>query len=326
MYAAFRSPPKQQGKPISRWRLVVPLLLVVALQVTLLTYVAVAWAEMFKGVLSTRLATFSNIPLAKDAADPSAWLMLVLTKISSLCALALYTHAEVQAAVELFEGLREDMQNTAADVRPSIATLLVPLLQLVVALITLFVQGVIFQTYAVPFDHDKEKYKNVMDAVLACVSLAFILEIDDRTWKVVQLMLDRTANCDSSQPVDVLANVWQLSQTVSHETSEFITAERRWQWLHQTCGNCICLPCRCLLQYSSCLWKRLKQLAPCLQCFLVLSFHTLLFIYECTFGMLLVLYATEFTFDFMEDSGREAAAAKALAIICFFAFQVVAGV
>jgi hypothetical protein len=44
MYAAFGANPTQQvNNPIPHWRLVIPLLLVVGLQLTLLTYVTIGW-------------------------------------------------------------------------------------------------------------------------------------------------------------------------------------------------------------------------------------------------------------------------------------------
>jgi hypothetical protein len=286
MYAAFRTPDVQHMEGLkTRWRLLTPLLLVVALQVTLLTYVTVAWKEKFTDMLSTSLAVltaaFKNdaITSALLLGDPWSWLLLALTKISSVCTLALYTHAEVQAAVTLFDELQDGMHNVAVldDQQPSCWTLLVPLLQLGVANYTLFVQGVLFQTYTVPTGISTTTHVNVLDAVLASVGLAFILEIDDRIWKLMQPVYE------NSQATDLLATLW------AH--------------LGFCCESCIC----CEVFWAS-------------------VFTVLLFVYECTFGMLLILYSTEFTINLIADSSMPLAIAIVLGCLCFFGFQVVLGV
>jgi magnesium-transporting ATPase (P-type) len=126
--------------------------------------------------------------LTTDLANPESWLLLVLTKISSLCALAMYTHVEVQAAVKLFENLR-DARHPWINARPFVGMLIVPLLQLAVAAYTLLVQGTLFQTSTEAIGTNTVQYVNLLDVVLASVGLTFILQIDDQAWTMIQPLL-----------------------------------------------------------------------------------------------------------------------------------------
>jgi hypothetical protein len=309
VYKAFGGSTVQAGP--QRCMLVLSLVLVVTLQLALLSYVAAAWSERFKTALSYNLATYPIIGqgiqlpgLARKMAN--YWFLLILAKVGSLCALALYTHAEVQAAVDLFEELRNARKQKPApststsstagsrsqhssqkgqqsDPPPSVGTLIVPILQLMVAAATLFVQGIMYQSYTVRAAADADKSTFAMDAVYSCVGLVFILDIDNQAWKLVQPLLN-TGNGDSPNLLTAAGN-WMAGAG---------------QW---TCCSCCCC-----------------------ECFLVYFFHIMLFVYECTFGMLLTLYATDHVLVLRIDNPGQLAAAIVLGFFCFKTVQTVAGV
>jgi hypothetical protein len=267
--------------------------------------------------LSTNLATYPIIGksvklpgLARDLAN--FWFLLILAKVGSLCALALFTHAEVQAAVDLFEELRQAryIQDGQQLKTPTpVGTLVVPLLQLMVATATLFVQGIMYQSYTVPAAADSYKFTFAMEAVYSCVGLVFILDLDNQAWKLVQPLLTNG----------------------NHDSPHLLTAvgqpmEAAWTWMiaccKEICRQCRrCMPCSslaaccCCNSYCSCCsWE----------CVLVYAFHIILFVYECTFGMLLTLYATDHALILSVDNPGQLAAAIVLSFFCFLAMQTVA--
>jgi hypothetical protein len=178
--------------------LVLPLVLVLPLQLALLVFVAVSWREPMDKTVSWNLAM--DPEMTKQCAGvQDAWprALLALANVGALCALALYTHAEVQDAVDLFQGLKAQQPDGQGvqNHRPqgAVWTLLVPVLQLVVAIATLFVQGIVFLSYRVPIAKGEAKYTNVMEAVYACVALAFICDLDNRAWVFVKPLLQAAA-------------------------------------------------------------------------------------------------------------------------------------
>jgi uncharacterized membrane protein YjjB (DUF3815 family) len=314
VYAAFRTTPSHQQIP--RLQLLVPLVLVVALQVALLAYVTTVWtaAEEFKDNLSTNMASFfitslgSRLPqLTNELAN--SCLLLMLTKMVSLCALALYTHAEVEAAVNLFNDLRDDMQQ-APDRRPSLSALVVPLVQLAVAAYTLFVQGVLFQEYRVHLGNGDGLHTDLLEIVLASVGFAFILELDARAWTAVQPLLEYAFNGVGRQATNIVADAggW-LSQAWVRDAS--------CMHLPQAC-NCSCMYWCCLSACGKC--------CTCCRGFLVFMFYLLLCGCECIFGMLLVLYATDPVLSTSHTYSSQLAGSMVLGCLGFLAMQAVAGV
>jgi hypothetical protein len=91
--------------------LVIPLVVIVALQVALLAYLFASWTEAMDATVSWNLAMYPAImigaPCDSEQGQKDAWsrFLLAVTFIAALCGLALYTHAEVQEAVVLFEAL-----------------------------------------------------------------------------------------------------------------------------------------------------------------------------------------------------------------------------
>jgi hypothetical protein len=318
--------------------LVLSLALVVMLQLALLSYVAVAWWEKFNATLSYNLATYPIIGDSVKLPDwakgmANYWFLLMLAKVGSLCALALYTHAEAQAAVDLLEDLRNARKQQPAqltttactgsqhgsknwqqsDAPPSVWTLIVPMLQLFVASATLFVQGIIYQSYTVRAAADADKRSFAMEAVYSCVGLVFILDIDNQAWKLVQPVLeDANGHADG-------------------DSLNLLTAAGNWmavagQWLADCCSICI------LCKLCKRLWKCISSAVCCCcsccsgECVLVYFFHVMLFVYECTFGMLLTLYATDHALILRVDNPGQLAAAILLGFFCFVTVQTVAGV
>jgi hypothetical protein len=336
VYKAFGGGTENAGP--QRSMLVLSLVLVVMLQLALLSYVAVAWSEKFNATLSYNLATYPIIGDSVQLPDwakgmANHWFMLILAKVGSLCALALYTHAEAQAAVDLFEDLRHARKQQPAqlattactrsqhgsknwqqsDAPPSVWTLIVPMLQLIMALATLFVQGIIYQSYTVRAAADADKRSSAMEAVYSCVGLVFILDIDNQAWKLVQpLLQDANSHADG-------------------DSLNLLTAAGNWmadagQWLADCCSVCIlCKLCKRLWQ---CISSAVCYCCSCCsgECVLVYAFHVLLFVYECTFGMLLTLYATDHALILRVDNPGQLAAAIVLGFFCFVTVQTVAGV
>lgn len=82
--------------------LVITLLLTASLQLALLVFVTKAWTDTSKDSNTSQIALTTQYTQHLDT-----HFLLTLTEVASLCALALYTHAEVQAAVDLFGRLRQ---------------------------------------------------------------------------------------------------------------------------------------------------------------------------------------------------------------------------
>lgn len=288
-----------------------PLLLVVLLQLTLLGFVAAAWTEDSKAANASRIA--SAVP--GYSTDYGSYLLLAFTEIGGLCALGLYTHAEVQAAVDLFRDLRQQQRqqeapeiastsHLAAEASASAWLLVVPWLQLVVATLTLMVQGLVFMSYEVPAS-GAHRQGAVITAVSACVALAFILELDNRAWIFVRPMLvasNTIGPADKEQSLLAMLN----------------SSWCRCDWVAEACDRIrSCLPrLRTPCEFGCVVGRLGKRL-------LTYLFHITLFVYECTFCMLLVVYATSYVF-------RAAPGVMLVAVVvgfgCAVVFQVVAGV
>lgn len=116
--------------------------------------------------------------------------MLALTSIGALCALALYTHAEVQQAVDLFEQLVKQCAGSGVHEGDCSWHLMVPIMQLSVASITLFIQGLVFQA---KLECSGARFGQIMDPVFASVALAFICELDNKAWVLLQPLMSSIA-------------------------------------------------------------------------------------------------------------------------------------
>jgi hypothetical protein len=297
--------------------LVLTLLLTVSLQLALLIFVAAAWTETSQDSNASQIALSTHY-----TQDLSTQFLLTLTEVASLCALALYTHAEVQAAVDLFGKLRQQQQlgarGNAGSGEPSqrcvaVWVLAVPLLQLIIAALTLVVQGLVFMmSFQVPVVGSKDpKTKAVMDAVFACVALAFILELDNQIWVFVKPVcgasrLNTSSSCDRAN-------------TSSHIATCSLLA-----LVNGCCLKGGDVVCSWLLHHIQS--RRQGRLACAAQCgvrALTCMFDIIVIIYHCAFGMLLFIYATSYVFN---DSPHMMAGSVLLSFCCFVVFQIVAGV
>lgn len=295
--------------------LVIPLVVVAALQLALLVFVAVSWTEAMNITESWAFAILPALgtPCGNTDNQEDGWtrLVMALTNIGALCALALYTHAEVQNAVDLFEELQAQLQAKPSQVEsvddqthPQCSGwyLVVPLLQLMVAGFTLFIQGLIFQSYKVPLVAGEARYPRVMDAVYASVALAFICDLDNRAWVFVKPLFQAADRGNGSQS--------------GRDTggSSLMLLVAQW-WSGCVYGSCTCTTLKC----KTCM----ACIGGCCKSLIVGLFHVMLFVYECTFGMLLTLYAT----DLQRYTCRgQLALGIVLGCSCFVAFQVMAGV
>lgn len=231
----------------------------------------------------------------------------------ALCALALYTHAEVQDAVELFEGLvahqpDEGVVGAHGYTGPCFA-LLVPVLQLLVATVTLFVQGIVFLSYRVPIAEGEAKYANGMEAVYACVALAFICDVDNRAWVFVKPLLQAAAPPGNTSQLACCSadSSSSLLLLLARGWSSCCSRAPRVQFTRLQCCRHVACACRCFQRLLACLFTVL--------------FHAMVFVYESTFGMLLILYATDWQLNYCPGQ-----LATMLGCSCFIAFQMTAGV
>lgn len=304
--------------------LVVPLALVVLLQLALLSFVTVAWTGAQKAANVHDISTIRPIGSpCSNSEDAWSSFVLCLTNIGALCALAVVTHAEVQAAVNVFDKLRE-MCEDASSAPPdgeqhSTASpwrLLVPSVQLLVAALMLLVQGVVFMSYRIDLVSEDKRYAKVLDAVYASVALAFICELDNKVWVFVKPLMQQStgATSDSDSPT---------SRSSRQDGGLLVMLACSWPW----CSSCSrranrphCCCAALLCSNRGCCFARF-----CCSCkqFLSVVFHVLLFAYECIFGMLLVLYATDYATN---NCPAQLASAAIFGFGCFIMFQLVAGV
>lgn len=298
-------------------------MLVVALQLTLLVLVTFSWTEKMKTDTLPHNLAYGPIPKSQGCADPDyAWSLvaLALTNIGALCALALYTHAEAQQAVDLFEQLVKPCTDSSVQ-EPSECScwhILVPTLQLLVALFTLFVQGLVFQNYSGKVVQGGPKYGQIMESVFASVGLAFICELDNRAWVLLEPLMPSTAAAVS---VGAPASITQDSLLISLCQWGFYS--RLSNSLHCCCASTGAYLARRLPHSGKQLHRAAAFCSRCCKWGLTGFFHVVLFAYECAFGTFLLQYATDFIL--INCPGQRAFAAL-LGVACFVTFQLVAGV
>jgi hypothetical protein len=294
--------------------LMITLLLTASLQLALLVFVAIAWTETSKSSNASQIALSTHHTQHLDT-----HFLLTLTEVASLCALALFTHAEVQAAVDLFGRLGQEqlgLQGSAAVGQASqqctaVWLLAVPLLQLIIAALTLVVQGLVFMmSFTVPIGGpDELKTKAVMDAVFACVALAFILELDNQVWVFVKPLMGTTSLNSSDDEANT-------SSCVGCDSLLALFNDCCLRGIGVVCGW---LSCHSQHRRQACCASAVRCGARALTC----AFHMIVIVYHCTFGMLLLIYATSYVFN---DSPALMAGSVLLSFGCFVVFQIVTGV
>lgn len=296
----------------------IPLVLVVSLQLALLVLVMVSLTEKVATDTLPRLLAIGPIPGPPCANPTFAWdrVVLALAHIGALCALALYTHAEAQQAVDLFERLVEPCTDGRAQEGCCSWQLLVPIMQLLVASFTLFVQALVFENNSGKALDGGPVFEQIMDSVFASVTLAFICELDNKAWVLVEPSMARmSAAYDSTLPASaalaqdnvlLLLCQWSLGRNLSLAADSSCCAPRLFPTSSSEAGRraarCCSLCCKQLLTYA---------------------FHVLLFFYECVFAMFLLIHATD---PLVSNCLGQLIFAAVLGCACFLIFQVVAGV